>query len=1704
MTVRDYLRKFVLVNWKHHKQQFANPLQLAILTLSAPLFTLFAVILRLTILVDHRSDNIYDPIDLDRSWLEMVEALNIGSQVNRSKDYEYTPFSPQMVIGWAPEKFNIFEHVMKHSQRKFGSMEIKPYADCDTLTRTMEREHLFAGICYDSSHFEPDYRFEDGILSNEMSIKPVLNYSIIFPSELRQTKGNLWTANWMTVYQDDPRTYILKRLNQPYTGGYVGYVREGFIRLQKSISESFLTVISQKSLPKVVLRRFPVIGKKQDTLMYYLEYGMSALLIAGYLFPAQVLVWQMVTEKESQLRLFLINMNIGNIIHYICWYIKGVIYNFVGTAIVVVLLKVHWTHDYAVLTQTPWYILTLILCTYNMSTTAMVMMIASFFQDALSAVRVMTIIWVATYLPCFVLWNNPEVQVLPLRYLSYIMPNAILMLSFESIMEREMLYQKNWYDASYELKNDYGPVSVRDSTLAFITNGFLFAVIGMYMDTWRNTDRTAKSMKRPARATLPDDPYQDNRDSFSHQGQAIGVNSTKIYEVEPSHRRFKLKIKKLCKKFGSSDRAALNMFTWNVYENEVTVLMGHNGSGKTTLLKILAGLTEPSRGTVMISNYNIQTERKAASMELGIAFDTDMLLHSLTVLDNLRFICRVKGMHNSSEIENQVEFYVATLQLEPLRNKRLRNLTPRDLCLVAICCAFVGRSAIILIDDIHSDLDRATQSLVWGLINEEKSRRTIILVSNSPTLAENLADRMAIMSNGELKCTGTKPFLKNMYGHGYRLTCVKGRRCNVDELYALMSKYMPNLSVETNIGFKVTYVLENKYEDQFPLLIDDLEESMERLDVVSFRIRDTSMEEIFLRFGCEETDPMGGVQSLDNPNALVDEYYEALRDAEENGKIVGWRLTVLRMAALLSKRWIFTKRHWIIILAEGLFILVGFLSTFAGTFIYSKHFELVPVTFNLSQLPVIDAFAEVFSDDTSVVDMHAYYMELLYWYDAHVSTINGKDEGKYALLKSNDFAANVNYKFMFGATFDRNLVTAWFNNIPLHTAPFALNLVHNAVARHFFDEEATIDVTLILLPFQTRINNFPPGSHSVGSVFAVTLCWMLIVTWPAMCVFLIKERCSTVKKQQFLAGASFGAYWANTLLYDILAVFSYTFVIMAVVGYYLNPIHNYSFYFFLWFVVVLHSLWVILFTYLVSEFCQNPFYGYMIICLVSSFGNVGFTVLYRHDVREQSKPMYIFAMYVASEIISYLFEYTEYHIVCADPMVEFTSKEVFKCNSEPNCCHDKTYMARYTNLLQLYLVLILHVMLVGGGLFIYEVYTVMGFGYFRKAPTEEQRKAGVERTARLIHATPFAMQDMETQTPRRHSRRTRSKAKKEHAAVAAGIYASYRKKKVLENLDFYLEKTECISLTGPNNSGKSTLLRVMVCEKRISAGAIWITSYSMEKQRQHCYRLIGYCPQTATLPSEFTPRNLLRIFAMLQGYHPKTANALSDALLRMLSLTPCWNRSIKCCTSGQSRRLLFALAILGKPKVVLVDGVPGGMDPTGKRTVFTITSKMQETGASFLYTHLGALDAERLCQRTPVMMNGQLMMVGSFDDVNENYSSGYQLEVRFKRKVNPNVSMSRTTWNRINHFPMSPHKKFSAFMEIKFPDAALRREREDSMVFTIPLACTTFSDIFLILRKDAFEMNIEDYFITRNIRMGLEVFLYDSEKRQQSVNAYGV
>lgn len=236
-------------------------------------------------------------------------------------------------------------------------------------------------------------------------------------------------------------------------------------------------------------------------------------------------------------------------------------------------------------------------------------------------------------------------------------------------------------------------------------------------------------------------------------------------------------------------------------------------------------------------------------------------------------------------------------------------------------------------------------------------------------------------------------------------------------------------------------MLENKYEEKFPDLFDDLENMMERLDVISFRLRDTSLEEIFLRFGSEEG------ELTPDPNILVEDLKLALDDLENCTRMKGRKLIFRQFDALIYLHWTANKRQLPITIINWIAVILALGFAYSTVLIYGKDFELVPLSFNLTQLPHIHSFVEAMAKTEDVIEMQELFTELVFWYDGHVKILQNSDNPGYYLLNNKDFSRDVHYRYMFGASLKTEEITVWFNTIPLHSLPFALNLVHNVIAR---------------------------------------------------------------------------------------------------------------------------------------------------------------------------------------------------------------------------------------------------------------------------------------------------------------------------------------------------------------------------------------------------------------------------------------------------------------------------------------------------------------------------------------------------------------------------------------------------------------------------------------------------------------------------------
>lgn len=104
------------------------------------------------------------------------------------------------------------------------------------------------------------------------------------------------------------------------------------------------------------------------------------------------------------------------------------------------------------------------------------------------------------------------------------------------------------------------------------------------------------------------------------------------------------------------------------------------------------------------------------------------------------------------------------------------------------------------------------------------------------------------MANGQLKAVGTPFFLKKQFGEGYRLVCVKSdASVKSDEVTKLLKKYIPDIHKESEIGTELSYCMSERNVNVFQNMLQDLEENAKNLNIDSYGISLTTLEEVFMK-----------------------------------------------------------------------------------------------------------------------------------------------------------------------------------------------------------------------------------------------------------------------------------------------------------------------------------------------------------------------------------------------------------------------------------------------------------------------------------------------------------------------------------------------------------------------------------------------------------------------------------------------------------------------------------------------------------------------------------------------------------------------------------------------------------------------------------------------------------------------------------------
>ena len=188
--------------------------------------------------------------------------------------------------------------------------------------------------------------------------------------------------------------------------------------------------------------------------------------------------------------------------------------------------------------------------------------------------------------------------------------------------------------------------------------------------------------------------------------------------------------------------------------------------------------------------------------------------------------------------------------------------------------------------------------------------------------------------------------------------------------------------------------------------------------------------------------------------------------------------------------------------------------------------------------------------------------------------------------------------------------------------------------------------------------------------------------------------------------------------------------------------------------------------------------------------------------------------------------------------------------------------------------------------------------------------------------------------------------------------------------------TGMFGLLGPNGAGKSTLMRTIATLQEADSGSVTLDGIDVLRQKDDVRRILGYLPQEFGVYPRLTAETMLDHFAVLKGItSARDRREVVGALLRRTNLYESRKQNLGTYSGGMRQRFGIAQALLGNPKLIIVDEPTAGLDPGERVRFHNLLAEIGENVIVILSTHI-VDDVSDLCSRMAIISNGRLLMEG--------------------------------------------------------------------------------------------------------------------------------
>ncbi|XP_053781886.1 phospholipid-transporting ATPase ABCA3-like [Desmodus rotundus] len=1574
---------------------------------------------------------------------------------------------------YVPSNINVVKEITENMKRNLNiSIKVQGFSSETEFERYVKydyRSHkVLAAIIFDN-----DFKNSNDPLPLQVK------YHLRF---VRIQRTTLWPdlSGWKTALLFPIYPSSGPRNPGDHDGGSPGYIREGFLAVQNALDKAIMLYHENSARQKlfdgisIFIQRFPYPAYSHDGLIWTISGFLPLMFILMFSPIVLSIMRSIVWEKEKGLKEYQLIIGLRNWMIWASYFFTVFFFYMIIITLICVLFFAKISNEPIFRYSDYSFIFVFLMC-YAIASIFFAFMVSTFFNKAHLAASAGSLLYFASFFPFKAIAQNYGQIPLTSKVATCLSSNVALALGINLLLKLEIK------EIGVKWDNLWTPANLEDNLIfgymmgMLLVDAFLYGLVTWYIET---VFPGQYGVSQPWYFFLMHSYWYGQPRIRRKKEEMKGCERTqnKYYEAESTSLVAGIQIEHLHKEFG--DKVAVNDISLNLYKGQITILLGENGAGKTTTLSILTGRYLPTRGEAYINGYAISKNMINIRKNLGFCPQHDLLFNDLTLSEHLYFYFMVKRKCQKMypiEIDNML----STFNLREKRDTISESLTAGMKRKLSVMIALIGDSKVVILDEPSSGMDPLSKRATWDLLQRYKHNRTILLTTHYMDEADILGDRIAIMVKGTLQCCGSSVFLKQIYGATYHIVMELEPQHDVERIFAVIQSHIADATLEKYTGAELSFNLPKEYTPRFKTLFNHLNQKKRELHIASFDASKTTMEEVFLKVGKLANSQMDILpiqsSSLKGQKLKQDMKKNIITPGNYNTPIfsrlneiatikfnTGFPLFCQQFHSMFIKRALFSWRNWKLMLLQISIIL--FVTTYLLTAqnLYSEeHIREM----DLSQYGQTIVPYSVSGKSDLAMNLIRNLKIFLQPKNQELREVPG-NVTNYILenKECRDFSI---IALSIEVEKNKTVFTILFNNEAYHSAATSLAVLDNILFMSLSGPSASIKVSNRPQPLPLYDSHTAPAN---GLQIVLCLAFGMATVVGSFGPQTVTERTTKAKHIQFVSGVCVLIYWLSALLWDLI-FFSISSCLLLGVFKYCRLDAFVEDYHFLdtMMIFMLYGWSVVPLMYLGSFLFSSSTTAYIKLTLFNYFSTVFSIVIhsiiqyYGNEIPDSTKtfidnvlmmlPSYNFAM-----SISKFFEDYEVKKMCAQGFQNIYVNCSKKFIESSVYSFGEHGIAKFlislaaTGLFYLLLLFCLETTSWRLKNFVFQKILSNMYNIFMKGKkatvsikvSKEYKDENVENERKEVLAQPLKLNN----SPLLLKELTK-------------IYYKCPVVKAVRNISLIVKKSECFGLLGLNGAGKTTTLKMLTGDETITSGVVLIDGISITENIRKVRSRIGYCPQSDPVLNHMTGRELLIMYARLQGVPEPNIYKYVETFLHSMHLETDADKFLYTYSRGNKRKLNTAIALMGKPSVVFLDEPSTGMDPVARRLLWDMVTWMSKSGKAIIMTSHSMEECEALCTRLAIMVKGRFKCLGSPQHLKNKFSDIYTLTVKIKIDKNENKL-----------------KEFKEFIATTFPGNIISQEYQGIIYYHIPRKEICWGKVFSILEEAKVHFNLEDYSIS--------------------------